>query len=446
MIGIGGSGMCPIAEILHNEGFEITGSDVFESDTLERIRSYGIPVHMGHRKENIQGAQLVVYTAAVKQDNPELVAAKEQGIPAIERSVMLGMVARRYQNSVAVSGTHGKTSTTAMLTQILINGGKDPTAIIGGKLPFIGGNGRVGSSENMVCEACEYVDTFLQLTPAVSIILNVDADHLDYFKDLDHIIRSFHKFASQTTRALVINGDDANTRKAVEGIDLPILTFGLGEGNDYRAVNISAHAGVKEQFTLQYRGESLTEITLSVPGKHNIYNALAAAATAHYLGVAPTDIAFSLHQFTGVHRRFEILGDLHGITVADDFAHHPTELRATLTAAMQMGFRQVWAVFQPHTFSRTFLLLNDFAKALSIPDHAVISEILPVRETNTYHIYAKDLADKVPGSVWFKTFEEIADYVTQKAQPGDLILTLGGGNVYQCAHMIVDRLNQKESK
>lgn len=446
MIGIGGSGMCPIAEILHNEGFEITGSDVFESDTLERIRSYGITVHMGHRKENIQGAQLVVYTAAVKQDNPELVAAKEQGIPAIERSVMLGMVARRYQNSVAVSGTHGKTSTTAMLTQILINGGKDPTAIIGGKLPFIGGNGRVGSSENMVCEACEYVDTFLQLTPAVSIILNVDADHLDYFKDLDHIIRSFHKFASQTTRALVINGDDANTRKAVEGIDLPILTFGLGEGNDYRAVNISAHAGVKEQFTLQYRGESLTEITLSVPGKHNIYNALAAAATAHYLGVAPTDIAFSLHQFTGVHRRFEILGDLHGITVADDFAHHPTELRATLTAAMQMGFRQVWAVFQPHTFSRTFLLLNDFAEALSIPDHAVISEILPVRETNTYHIYAKDLADKVPGSVWFKTFEEIADYVTQKAQPGDLILTLGGGNVYQCAHMIVDRLNQKESK
>lgn len=446
MIGIGGSGMCPIAEILHNEGFEITGSDVFESDTLERIRSYGIPVHMGHRKENIQGAQLVVYTAAVKQDNPELVAAKERGIPAIERSVMLGMVARRYQNSVAVSGTHGKTSTTAMLTQILINGGKDPTAIIGGKLPFIGGNGRVGSSENMVCEACEYVDTFLQLTPAVSIILNVDADHLDYFKDLDHIIRSFHKFASQTTRALVINGDDANTRKAVEGIDLPILTFGLGEGNDYRAVNISAHAGVKEQFTLQYRGESLTEITLSVPGKHNIYNALAAAATAHYLGVAPTDIAFSLHQFTGVHRRFEILGDLHGITVADDFAHHPTELRATLTAAMQMGFRQVWAVFQPHTFSRTFLLLNDFAEALSIPDHAVISEILPVRETNTYHIYAKDLADKVPGSVWFKTFEEIADYVTQKAQPGDLILTLGGGNVYQCAHMIVERLNQKESK
>ncbi len=443
MIGIGGSGMCPMAEILHSKGFSITGSDVFESDTLQRIRSYGIPVSMGHKKENIQGAQLVVYTAAVKQDNPELIAAQEQGIPAIERSVMLGMVARRYSHSIAVSGTHGKTSTTAMLTQILINGGKDPTAIIGGKLPFIGGNGRVGASQTMVCEACEYVDTFLQLTPAVSVILNVDADHLDYFGDLSNIIRSFHQFASQTTRALIVNGDDTNALKAVEGVELPIITYGMGEHNDYQAAEISASAGVQEHFTLLYQGRPLTKISLSVPGKHNIYNALAAAAAAHYLGVKPEDIAFSLHQFTGVHRRFEILGNPQGITVADDFAHHPTELKATLSAAMEMGFQQVWAVFQPHTFSRTFLLLHDFAQALSIPDHAVISEILPVRETNTYNIYAKDLAEKVPGSVWFETFEEIADYVSKQASSGDLILTLGGGNVYQCAHMILDRLNQQ---
>lgn len=443
MIGIGGSGMCPMAEILYSEGFCITGSDIFESDTLQRIRSYGIPVFMGHKKENIKGAQLVVYTAAVKQDNPELMAAKEQGIPAIERSVMLGMVARRYNNCVAVSGTHGKTSTTAMLTQILINGGKDPTAIIGGKLPFIGGNGRVGASETMVCEACEYVDTFLQLTPAVSVILNVDADHLDYFGNLDNIIHSFHQFASQTTRALVVNGDDPNTLKAVQGVDLPVITFGMGAQNDYQAADISASAGVREHFTLLHRGQPLTKISLSVPGKHNIYNALAAASIAHYLGVKPEDIAFSLHQFTGVHRRFEILGNPGGITVADDFAHHPTELKATLSAAMEMGFQQVWAVFQPHTFSRTFLLLQDFAQALSLPDHAIISEILPVRETNTYNIYAKDLAEKVPGSLWFKTFEEIADYVSQQAKPGDLILTLGGGNVYQCAHMILDRLNKQ---
>lgn len=440
-VGIGGSGMCPLAEILHSRGYTLTGSDVSESDTLERIRSYGIPVMMGHKAENIKGAELVVYTAAAKQDNPELVAAREQGIPTMERSVMLGVVTRRYADTVAVSGTHGKTSTTAMLTQILVNSGKDPSAIIGGKLPFIGGNGRIGKSEIMVCEACEYVDTFLQLTPAVSIILNVDADHLDYFKDLEHIIRSFHRFASQTTKALVVNGDDPNTLKAIEGVSLPVITFGLGKDNDYYAAEVAASAGVQEHFTLMHKGEKLTEIALSVPGKHNIYNALAAAAAAHYLGVAPKDIAFSLHQFTGVHRRFEILGRPNDIVIADDFAHHPTELTATLTAAMQMGFQTVWAVFQPHTFSRTYLLMDDFAKALRIPDRVVMSEILPVREINTYNVHTKDLADKVPGSVWFDTFEEIADYIAAHAKPGDLVLTLGGGNVYQCAHMILDRLS-----
>lgn len=440
-VGIGGSGMCPLAEILHSRGYTLTGSDVSESDTLERIRSYGIPVMMGHKAENIKGAELVVYTAAAKQDNPELAAAREQGIPTMERSVMLGVVTRRYADTVAVSGTHGKTSTTAMLTQILVNSGKDPSAIIGGKLPFIGGNGRIGKSEIMVCEACEYVDTFLQLTPAVSIILNVDADHLDYFKDLEHIIRSFHRFASQTTKALVVNGDDPNTLKAIEGVSLPVITFGLGKDNDYYAAEVAASAGVREHFTLMHKGEKLTEIALSVPGKHNIYNALAAAAAAHYLGVAPKDIAFSLHQFTGVHRRFEILGRPNDIVIADDFAHHPTELTATLTAAMQMGFQTVWAVFQPHTFSRTYLLMDDFAKALRVPDRVVMSEILPVRETNTYNVHTKDLADKVPGSVWFDTFEEIADYIAAHAKPGDLVLTLGGGNVYQCAHMILDRLS-----
>lgn len=440
-VGIGGSGMCPLAEILQSRGYILTGSDVSESDTLERIRSYGIPVMMGHKAENIKGAELVVYTAAAKQDNPELVAAREQGIPTMERSVMLGVVTRRYADTVAVSGTHGKTSTTAMLTQILVNSGKDPSAIIGGKLPFIGGNGRIGKSEIMVCEACEYVDTFLQLTPAVSIILNVDADHLDYFKDLEHIIRSFHQFASQTTKALVVNGDDPNVMKAVEGLSLPVITFGLGKENDYYAAEVAASAGVREHFTLMHKGEKLTEIALSVPGKHNIYNALAAAASAHYLGVEPEDIAFSLHQFTGVHRRFEILGRPNDIVIADDFAHHPTELTATLTAAMQMGFQTVWAVFQPHTFSRTYLLMDDFAKALRIPDRVVMSEILPVRETNTYNVHTKDLADKVPGSVWFDTFEEITDYIAAHAKPGDLVLTLGGGNVYQCAHMILDRLS-----
>ena len=443
-IGIGGSGMCPLAEILHHDGFHLTGSDINESDTLARIRSYNIPVFMGHRPENVGDAELVVYTAAVKKDNPELVAARERGIPALERSVMLGIVTRRYRNSIAVSGTHGKTTTTAMITQVCIDGNLDPSAIIGGKLPYIGGNGRVGKSETIICEACEYVDTFLQLTPAVSIILNIDADHLDYFKTVDNIIKSFHQFSTQTSRVLIVNGDDANTQKAVQGVTgAKIITFGLKPGNDYSAARISDKEKACEDFTVLKNGKKLLDVSLSIPGRHNIYNALAAAATADYLGIPADCIADSLHRFTGVHRRFEILGKFNGITVADDFAHHPTELTATLTAAMHMGFRQVWALFQPHTFSRTYLLLDDFAKALSIPDHVILSRILAVRETNTYHIYSKDLAEKIPGSVCRDTFEEMADYVMARAQPGDLILTLGGGDIYKCANLIVKRYQEK---
>ena len=443
-IGIGGSGMCPLAEILHHDGFHLTGSDINESDTLARIRSYKIPVFMGHRPENVGDAELVVYTAAVKKDNPELVAARERGIPALERSVMLGIVTRRYRNSIAVSGTHGKTTTTAMITQVCIDGNLDPSAIIGGKLPYIGGNGRVGKSETIICEACEYVDTFLQLTPAVSIILNIDADHLDYFKTVDNIIKSFHQFSTQTSRVLIVNGDDANTRKAVQGVTgAKIITFGLKPGNDYSAARISDKEKACEDFTVLKNGKKLLDVSLSIPGRHNIYNALAAAATADYLGIPADCIADSLHRFTGVHRRFEILGKFNGITVADDFAHHPTELTATLTAAMHMGFRQVWALFQPHTFSRTYLLLDDFAKALSIPDHVILSRILAVRETNIYHIYSKDLAEKIPGSVCRDTFEEMADYVMARAQPGDLILTLGGGDIYKCANLIVKRYKEK---
>ena len=443
-VGIGGSGMCPLAEILFHRGFVITGSDTNESDTLERVRSYGIPVHMGHRAENIGDAQLVVYTAAVKQDNPELIAAREKGVPTVERSVLLGMVTDRYRDSIAVSGTHGKTTTTGMITQLFLSAGRDPSAVIGGKLPFIGSNGRAGKSETMVCEACEYVDTFLHLHPAISVILNIDADHLDYFKNLENIIKSFRQFATQTSRLLIVNGDDANSRKAVEGLHhAPVVTFGFEEGSDYRAVDIADTKGARESFTIQKQGQPLCRVELSVPGRHNILNALAAAAAADQMGIPPEEIAKGLHAFTGVHRRFEVLGRFDGVTVADDFAHHPTELTATLTAAMHMGFREVWAVFQPHTFSRTYLLLDDFAKALSIPDHVVMTEILPVREENIYGIHTSDLAAKIPGSCWFNSFEEIASYVMEKAQPGDLILTLGGGDIYKCANLIVKRYQEK---
>lgn len=442
-IGIGGSGMCPLAEILHTEGFELSGSDANESDTLQRIKSYNIPVYMGHRAENIEGAELVVYTAAVKADNPELVAANEKGIPCLERSVMLGIVTRRYNRSIAVAGTHGKTTTTAMISQVLIGSGFDPSAIIGGKLNFIGGNSYVGQSDIIVCEACEYVDTFLQLTPYVSVILNIDADHLDYFKTFDNIKTSFNKFANQTTKALVFNGDDEACHDTLSNIPLEKITFGFNEGNDYRGVNIVSN-GMNQSFDLLYKGELLTKVELIVPGRHNIANALAAAATAHYMGATPNEIAENLKKFSGVHRRFEVLGNPLGITVADDFAHHPTELSAVLSSAMNMGFNKVYAVFQPHTYSRTALLLDDFATALSIPDEAVISEILAVREVNTYGIESRDLGVKIEGAKCIDTFEEITEYIKENTKAGDLVLTLGGGNVYMCANMILSALKEKE--
>lgn len=443
-IGIGGSGMCPLAEILHNEGYTITGSDVAESDTLERIRSYGIPVVMGHFPENVEGADLIVYTAAVKLDNPELTAAKHLGIPAVERCIMLGEVTKKYNRSIGVSGTHGKTTTTSMLTQLLTMADFDPTAIIGGKLPFLGSNSRIGKSDIIVCEACEYVDTFLHLDPAISIILNIDADHLDYFGTLDRIIESFRKFAQQTTSLLIVNGDDPNTMKAVEGVECRAITFGFGEKNDYRAV--ITDEGVTAEFDIIKGKIKLASVKLKVPGRHNVLNALAAAVTGFELGVSARDIANGLGEFSGAHRRFEILGTEGGVTVADDFAHHPTELKATLTSAMNMGYKNVWAVFQPHTYSRTAMLLDDFAEALSIPDHTILSEILAVREKNTYNIYSRDLAEKIKGCVWFETFEEIADFVVNSAKPDDLIITLGGGNVYMCANMIYDKLKSKYVK
>ena len=398
---------------------------------------------MGHFPENVIGADLVVYTAAVKLDNPELVSAKENNIPAVERCIMLGAVVEKFKKSVAVCGTHGKTTTTSMLTQIFTMTNFDPTAIIGAKLPFIGGNSRVGKSDIIVCEACEYVDTFLHMWPAVSVILNVDEDHLDYFGTLDRIKQSFTKFADQTSDIIVANGDDANTMDCVKDMadkGKKVITFGFGENNDFRAE--ITRFDICESFDIIHDGKAVASVTLSVPGKFNVMNALAAAAAAITLGVDPKGVADALASFRGAHRRFEILGKPQGITVADDFAHHPTELRATLSTAMSMGYKNVWAVFQPHTFSRTYKFLDEFAQVLSLADHCILSEILPVRETNTYNIYAKDLADKIDGCVWFKTFEEITDYVTQKAGPDDLILTIGGGNVYMCANMIMKKLSQ----
>lgn len=437
-VGIGGSGMCPMAGILFAKGYSITGSDLYESETLARVRASGIPVTVGHAAENIGDAEIVVYTAAATSDNPELVEAKRRGLPVVERSVMLGMMAAQYKKPICVSGTHGKTTTTAMLTQIMIECQTDPSAIIGGRLPLIDGNCVAGESDFLLCEACEYVDTFLQLSPYISVITNIDADHLDYFKTLDNIIHSFRRFADQTSALVIVNGDNLNAMKSVAGYSKSkLITFGIQPCNDYYAADLNEEDTTCEDFTLMYQGKALGRVNLTVPGEHNMYNALAAAAAAHTVGCSPDGICAALAHFSGVHRRFEILGIFEGITIADDFAHHPTELEAVLNSAMKMGYKNVWTIFQPHTYSRTYNHFDDFVKVLSIPDHLIMTEILAVRETNKYHIKTADLAEKLPGSLWFEHNDDIVRYVTGKAAPGDLILTIGGGDIYKCANQIV---------
>lgn len=438
-IGIGGSGMCPLAEILHSQGYELSGSDNNESDTLSRIKALGIPVAMGQRAENIDGAQMIVYTAALLKDNPELVAAKNSGIPTFERAEMLGAVTEMFSDCICVCGTHGKTTVSSMITQILLENGKDPSAVIGGKLPAINSNGRVGKTQTMVCEACEFVDTFLKLYPDVAVILNIDEDHLDYFKTLDNIIKSFRKFASMATKMLIVNGDDANTLKAIDGIDdKPIIKFGLDKSNDCYADNVNINHAFAE-FDTYFKGEFIGHISLRVPGHHNVYNALAALCASIISGVSPKDAITALEHFSGAGRRFEKLGTYNGIDIADDYAHHPAELKVTLEAAMEMGYNRVWAVFQPFTYSRTAILMDEFAEVLKIPDRCVMTEIMGSREVNTYNVYTSQLAEKIPGSVWFNTFEEVADYVFKNAQSGDLVITLGCGDIYKAAKILIKK-------
>lgn len=439
-IGIGGSGMCPLAEILFAKGYSISGSDNNETDTLNRIKGMGIPVVLGQKAENIKGADMIVYTAALLPDNPELVAAQESDIPTFERADLLGAVTRIFNNCICVCGTHGKTTTSSMLTQIFIECGCDPSAVIGGKLPLTNSNGVTGKTENMICEACEFKDTFLHLSPNTAVILNIDADHLEYFKTIENIIKSFHKFSLMTTDCIIMNGDDANTLKAVEAVgNKKIISFGINNTNDYYAENIEmVHS--YGHFDVMKSGEKLAHIELKIPGKHNIYNTLAAFACADYNGLLTDNIVKAIEDFKGASRRFENLGTYKGITIADDYAHHPAELKVTLEAAMQMGYNHVWAVFQPFTFSRTAMLMDDFAKVLKIPDKCVMTEIMGSREVNTYNVYTSQLAEKIPGSVWFNTFEEVADYVVSNAEKNDLIITLGCGDIYKAAKIMIKKL------
>lgn len=457
-IGIGGSGMYPLAQILHTKGYYLTGSDNNETETLDAVRKLGIPVFMGQKAENIEGADLIVHTAAIMSDNPELIASLQSGVPVLERSELLGIVTEWYSNAICISGTHGKTTTSSMLTQIFIEEGIDLSCVIGGKLPAIGGSGRSGKSDIMVCEACEFVDTFLKLSPDVAVILNVDADHLDYFGTLDNIKKSFREFASKATKALIVNGDDQNTLNSIRGLNKEVITFGFNKSNDYFAKIIETK-GLKTTFEVYHKGEKECTLAIHVPGIHNVLNALAAIASARYAGVSYNGIAMGLQTFRGAIRRFEKIDEVSGITIVDDYAHHPAEISVTLNAAKSLDFNRVWAVFQPFTYSRTSMLLDDFVKALEIADITVLTDIMGSREKNTIGIYSKDLGEKIPGCIWFdsdkevqdaqtseqknKNFDQVIDYLCENAKEGDLVITLGCGDVYKVAKKLAQKLKEK---
>lgn len=441
-IGIGGSGMYPLAQILHSRGFYLTGSDNNETTTLDAVRAMGIPVTLGQRAENIIGADLIVHSAAIMDDNPELCAARSSGVLTVERSDLLGLITEQFSKAFCVSGTHGKTTTSSMLTMILLAAGIDLSTVIGGKLKAIGGSGRAGKSEYMVCEACEFVDTFLKLFPNISIVLNIDRDHMDYFKTMDNLKKSFSKFCALTTDMIIANGDDKNTMDAVaaSGTKAKVITFGKDEKSDFYAADIRKVSDFHTDFSLMHDGRSLCEITLHVAGEHNVYNAVAACAAAYSAGIPLSAIRDGLAQFGGAMRRFECRAVVNGVTVVDDYGHHPAEIAVTLKTAKDMSFKRVWVIHQPFTYSRTAMLLDEFADALSIADRVVLTEIMGSREKNTYDIYAKDLAAKIDGCVWFPTFEEVARYTAQNVQEGDLVITTGCGDVYKVADMLIEML------
>lgn len=436
--------MYPLAQILHTRGYYLTGSDNNETSTLDAVRKMGIPVVLGQRAENIAGADLIVHSAAIMDDNPELMAARASGVLTVERSDLLGLITEEYSKAFCVSGTHGKTTTSSMLTMILLEAGIDLSTVIGGKLKAIGGSGRAGKSEYMVCEACEFVDTFLKLSPNISIILNIDRDHMDYFKTMENLKHSFTKFCVLTTDLIIANGDDANTMEAVNAADTKarVITFGKTDKNDFYAADIRHLADFHTEFTLMHDGKALCDIAVHVPGIHNVYNAVAACAAAYSAGIPVAALRGGLEKFGGAMRRFERLAKIKGVTFVDDYGHHPAEIAATLKTAKEMSFKRVWVVHQPFTYSRTAMLLDEFAKALSIADKVVLTEIMGSREKNTYNIYASDLAAKIDGCVWFPTFEEVARYVVDNVRDGDLVITTGCGDVYKVADMMIEMMEK----
>lgn len=447
-IGIGGISMSGLAEVLLKEGFTVSGSDSRESQLTAHLEEKGAHIFYGQCAENIRPEiDVVVYTAAIHADNPEFAAAREAGIPMLTRAQLLGQMMRNYRTSIAVSGTHGKTTTTSMLSMILLEAEKDPTISVGGMLPEIGGNIRVGHSDFFLTEACEYTNSFLSFLPTVGIILNIEEDHLDFFKDLADIRNSFHRFAAllPDDGLLILNSEIPKFREITADIAARTVTYGLTGTEDYYALPDSVAYDTRgcASFLLYHKKELLGPVVLNVPGLHNVSNALASLATALELGI-PFDSAVSgLALFHGTDRRFQYKGEKNGVTIIDDYAHHPTEIAATLKAAANYPHRELWCVFQPHTYTRTKAFLHEFAEALSHADHVVLADIYAARETDTLGISSRTLQEEIlklgKKCYYFPSFNEIEKFLSEKCMHGDLLITMGAGDVLKIGENLLSR-------
>ena len=432
LVGIGGVSMRPLGLVLKGMGLVVTGSDMNSSVSTDELIAQGIRVDIGHRAENITGADCIIRTAAVHNDNPEIAGARAAGIPVFERAEAWGIIMKAYQNAICISGTHGKTTTTSMVTHVLMEAQLDPTVMIGGYLPLLHAGHRVGSGDTILLESCEYCDSFLNFFPSLAVILNIEADHLDYFKDLQDVQKSFRKFAQLSSGRVLANGDDANTVEALSGMEY--ISFGFGESNTVRAENISEDW---RSFDVTCNGEKYCGIHLNVYGRHNAYNALAAAAVAWSMGIDPDAVEKGLAGFRGAGRRMEYKGSYNGADVYDDYAHHPGELSATIDAVRAMGYRRIIFAFQPHTYTRTKALFDDFVTQLKRPDVVVLAEIYAARERNTVGISSRDLLKQLSGGYYCATLPEVTETLKKLAQPGDVILTVGAGDIYRAGEAML---------
>ena len=444
MIGIGGISMSGIAEILHNWGIFVTGSDAVRSRITDRLSSHGIFVSIGHETNLVKKADLVVYSAAIKQDDPELVEARNNNITTIERSDFVGYITRIYKDTIGISGTHGKTTTTSMVSLCFIEAGLDPTIQVGAILKQINGNNRVGNSDYFILESCEYVESFLKFSPKSTIVLNIDNDHLDYFKNLDNIKKAFAKYVALLPYdgLLVMNADDPNCKELRSATEAKVVTFAIkNEKANFVAKNISFDNKGFAKFDVYHNNYYFAEMKLSIPGIHNVMNALACIALCFEYGIDKYVIKSALLKFTGANRRFELVGSYQNIDIYDDYAHHPSEILATANALKNKNYRQSWVVFQPHTYSRTKLLLDDFAKVLTNFDNIIITDIYAAREINTYNISSQDLVDKIntlgKNAVHISSFDNIAKFIRERACPNDIVLTVGAGTVTEIGRKIL---------